>query len=112
MNSSDLTLLVRSCTLQARSILMQNRPWTVWWDFTWEIDETGPSHVIVQTDHPDYQHVHYIYRFPLNEIEDVDGHIDGWIERWFNPFRDDIISGRHSIHKLMKALGYTKGTKS
>lgn len=88
--------------------MTQNRPWSVWWDFTWEIDETGPSHVIIQSDHPDYAQVHYIYKFTVAECEDATGHVDHWIETWFNPFRDDVVSGRQSIHKLMKALGHKK----
>jgi hypothetical protein len=87
---------------------MQNRPWGVWWDFTWEIDDTGPSHIIVQTDHPDYQHVHYIYRFPIAECEDENGHIDHWEETWYHQFESDVLSGRHSIHKIMSGLGYKK----
>jgi hypothetical protein len=85
-----------------------NRPWTIWWDFTWEIDETGPSHVIVQTDHPDYQYVRFIHHFPMSDIEDDAGCIDSWVETWFLPFRDDVVSGRKSIHDLMKNLGYKK----
>ncbi len=87
---------------------MKNRPWSIWWDFTWEIDETGPSHIIVQTDHPDYQHVHYIYKFTMSECEDSAGHVDSWVENWFDRFRDDVTSGRHSIHKIMKSLGHRK----
>lgn len=90
--------------------MTQNRPWSVWWDFTWEIDETGPSHIIIQSDHPDYQHIHYIYRFPITECEDSAGHVDSWVEDWFNPFRDNLTSGRESIHTLMKTLGHKKET--
>jgi hypothetical protein len=87
---------------------MKNRPWSVWWDFSWEIDETGPSHIIVQTDHPSYQHVHCIYRFPISECEDENGYIDHWVETWFHNFESDVLSGRRSIHQIMKELGYDK----
>ncbi len=81
---------------------MQNRPWGIWWDFSWELDETGPSHIIVQTDHPKYQNVDYIYRFAIQDCEDDSGYIDSWEENWFKPFRADVLSGRISINSIMK----------
>lgn len=86
--------------------ITQNRPWSIWWDFRWEGDHI--THIVVQSDHPDYQHVDYIYRFPIAECEDEFGYVDGWVENWFTKFESDITSGRHSIHKIMRGLGYEK----
>lgn len=87
--------------------MTQNRPWRVWWDFRWEDNEI--KWVVVQTDHPQYQHVDYVYRFPIEECRDERGYIDSWEKNWFTKFENDITSGRHSIHKIMKAMGYEKG---
>jgi hypothetical protein len=91
--------------------MTQNRPWSVWWDFSWEIDETGPSHIIVQTDHPQYLHTPYIYKFPISECEDDNGHVDKWVETWYHKFEKDVTSGVVSIHTLMKSLGFSKEIK-
>ena len=84
--------------------MQSNRPWRVWWDFRWEGDHI--THVVVQTDHPQYTHVDYIYRFDIRDCEDSQGHVDTWVETWYNKFESDVISGRHSIHKIMRAMGY------
>jgi hypothetical protein len=88
---------------------MKNRPWNVWWDTRWESDVM--RWIVVQTDHPDYQHVDYIYKFDISECVDGHGYIDAWVESWFNKFRDDVTSGRHSIHKIMRSLGYSKNSR-
>lgn len=87
--------------------MTQNRPWSVWWDFRWKDDDL--KWIVVQTDHPQYRHVDYIYRFNIEDCEDKNGHVDTWIETWFTKFEDDVTSGRHSIHKIMKAMGHEKG---
>jgi hypothetical protein len=83
-----------------------NRPWHVWWDFRWEDNDI--KWVVVQTNHPDYKHVDYIYRFTIDECADEEGYIDSWIETWFNKFSLDIKEGRVSIHEIMKKEGYEK----
>jgi hypothetical protein len=80
-----------------------NRPWSIWWNFTLE-----SSHIIIQTDHPDYQDLHYIYKFTVAECEDGRGYIDNWVKTWFNKFRDDVMSGRKNIHTIMKDAGHEK----
>jgi hypothetical protein len=85
---------------------MRNRPWNIWRDFRWEQNDL--KWIVVQTDHPDYQHIDYIYRFAIEECTDSTGSVEYWVDTWFRQFNDDIASGRHSIHKLMKALGYEK----
>jgi hypothetical protein len=85
---------------------MKNRPWDVWWDFRWAGEEL--KWIVIQSDHPNYNHVDYIHRLPISECEDRGGQIDDWVETWFTPFRHDLITGRVSIHALMKELGYEK----
>ena len=84
--------------------MTRNRPWSVWWDFRNEGDRV--THVVVQTNHPQYTHVDYIYRFPIAECANEFGHVDGWVQDWFAKFESDITSGRISIHKVMRKLGY------
>ena len=86
--------------------MVQNRPWSIWWDFRWEGGNI--KYVVVQTDHPQYQHVDYIYRFPIDEICEKDGTVDGWVDGWFRPFVEDIYAGRESLHDTMKYAGHMK----
>ena len=79
-----------------------NRPWGVWWDSVWEGDHI--THIVVQTDHPSYSKLDYIYKFPIKDCEDEFGYVDTWVEKCFRPFESDVISGRISIHKLIKEL--------
>jgi hypothetical protein len=81
---------------------MMNRPWSIWWDFRWEGDHIVS--IVVQTDHPKYTHVDYIYCFPIKECEDEFGYVDTWVENWFTKFRDDVMGGRQSLHKIIKSL--------
>lgn len=83
-----------------------NRPWHVWWDFRWQNNDI--KWVVIQTDHPYYKHVDYIYRFAIDECEDEKGCIDNWVETWFDKFSLDIIEGRVNIHEIMKSEGYEK----
>lgn len=80
--------------------------WTIWWDTRWQNYEI--TDIVVQTDHPNYQHVDYMFRFPLNECTDENGNIDKWIEEWFDPFVNSVKTGQHSLHKVMLGLGYRK----
>jgi hypothetical protein len=86
------------------------RPWGVWWDFRWNesVHDNRIKWVVIQTDHPDYLHVDYIHCLPVELCEDKSGHIDTWISNWFEPFREELESGKVSIHVLMKKLGYEK----
>lgn len=52
----------------------KTQPWSVWWDFRSE--NCHLKWVVVQTDHPDYKDVDYIYRFPLESCTDETGTID------------------------------------
>ena len=83
-----------------------NRPWGVWWDFRW--DGADLKWIVVQTDHPQYKHVDYVYRFDIKDCADEKGQIDKWIETWFDKFSLDITEGRVSIHEIMKKKGYEK----
>jgi hypothetical protein len=82
-----------------------NRPWEIWWDFRWH--EGAIQWVVVQTDHPKYKHVDFIYRFPIDELQGPDGAIDEWVDGWFNPFVSDIYAGRESLHEVMKYAGHS-----
>jgi hypothetical protein len=82
-------------------IMTQNRPWSVWWDFQWEGDNL--DNIVVQTNHPKYAHVDYIYQFPIAECTDKFGYVDAWVENWFKKFETDVTSGRLSLHDIMKA---------
>lgn len=84
----------------------RNRPWHIWWDFRWEDHKL--KWVVVQTDHPRYDHVDYIYRFPIESCVDKNGRIDSWEKSWFLKFRDDLKSGRQNISEVMKSVGCTK----
>lgn len=75
--------------------------WTVWWDFVWTDKEI--THYVIQTDHPQYEHVDHIHKFKLSTFETHDD-----FEDWFAGFKSNIKSGRVSIHTLMKSLGYKK----
>lgn len=86
--------------------MAQNRPWGIWWDFRWEGSDI--KWVVIQTDHPQYQHIDYIYRFPIEECKNEHGYIDEWEETWFNKFSLDIKEGRVNIHEIMKNEGHEK----
>jgi hypothetical protein len=83
-----------------------SRTWDIWWDFEWEAGVL--KGILVETSHPDYQHVPYLYRLPLCECQDSSGHVDEWETVWFEALRSDLLSGRTSIHTLMKSLGHQK----
>lgn len=83
---------------------LANGHWSVWWDFTH--DNPDGMHVIVQSNHPDYDHVYAVYDFPVDSIA-KNGYIDSWIEEWFNPFQADVESGRIVWHDLMRELGHS-----
>lgn len=83
--------------------------WSIWWDFLWEEKEL--KYVIVETNHPRYRHLPYIFKFPISECLQDDT-IDNWERTWFRPFVDDIMSGRKSIHKIMKSLEKQKNQKT
>lgn len=89
---------------------MKNRPWTIWWNFRWNKDHSDLEWVDVLTDHPDYTNIDYIYRFKIEDCLEGE-YIDKWETEWFYPFRDDYISGRESIHTLMKELGHKKDAR-
>lgn len=74
-----------------------NRPWGIWWDF-------DNDHIKIQTNHPAYSHIDYIYKFPIKDFEDSHGFIDDKFDKWFNAFVDDVMSGRKSLHKIMKEI--------
>jgi len=82
---------------------MYNRPFCIWWDF--RVDD-----VVVQTDHPQYSHVDYIFKMPFDSIQ-VNGTIDHWDETYFKNFSLDIMSGRVSIHKIMREQGHVKSNR-
>lgn len=82
--------------------------WNIWWDFRHEGDHI--THVVIQTDHPQYRHVDYIHCLPIEECEDENGYVDTWVEKWFEPFRQDVVSGRVSLHTTMRLLGHTKNS--
>lgn len=83
-----------------------NQPWNIWWNFRRVDDKI--LWVVVQTDHPKYTHIDYIYRFPIDDLRSTNGAIDEWVDSWFNPFQSDIKSGRKSLHKIMKSASYSK----
>jgi hypothetical protein len=83
------------------------QPWSIWWDF--RSDDGYVRWIVVQTDHPDYERIDYIYCLPIELCEDSKGQVDDWVKEWFRPFRDDLLNARKSIHTLMKQLGHTKG---
>ena len=85
------------------------RPWSIWWSFKW--DDHDIRWITIRTDHPDYSYADYIYIIPIELCEDESGHIDKWIETWFNNFRDDYISNKKSFQELMTGLGFKKGKK-
>lgn len=58
---------------------------------------------IVQSDHPSYRHVDYMYEFE----PDQDGEFYYFYD-WFDKFRSDLYSGRISLHEEMKKLGHSK----
>ena len=79
--------------------------WDIWWDFR---NENNQEWIVVQTNHPDYQHVDYITRYSVEDCTDENGHIDDWIENTFHVFRENIIQGRSSLHTIMKEFGHAK----
>jgi len=86
--------------------MIMNRPWTVWWEFRWEDNDI--KSIVIQTNNPQYNHIDYIYCFPIEECVDEDGYVDDWIENWFEKFSLDITEGRVNIHEIMKTEGYEK----
>lgn len=51
--------------------MTQNRPWSIWWNFRREGDNL--KWVVIQTDHPQYDHVDYMMRFPIEDCKCEDG---------------------------------------
>lgn len=87
-------------------MVMRNKPWEIYWSFFHQNND-GPTHIDVKTNHPDYDHVDFIYRFSISDC----GDIEDWVANWYNQFRDEVISGRNPIHLLMKSLGHKKCQK-
>lgn len=77
------------------------RPWSIWWDFRHDRDD---MYVVVQTSHPDYQHVDVIYECEA----DSEGEFYTFYEQ-FDDLVKQIYSGNISLHKWMKGLGHKKG---
>ena len=79
-----------------------SQPWDIWWDFQWE--GTDLKWIVIQTNHPSYRDLDYLHRLPVSECANKDGHIDDWVDGWFQEFRDDLLSGRMSLHEYVKSV--------
>lgn len=52
--------------------MKQNRPWSIWWDFRHYDTPNNANYkmtVILQTNHPDYDHIDFFKEYELEEIQ-------------------------------------------